>query len=59
MKLLKVVNTYVDDQVAEKGGPRFSSGVVLELEDGRFFQHNHDGMIVPLSEVSIDQEAND
>jgi len=49
--LIKVVNVYFN----EKKDSDYLSGLVLELEDGRFMQHGQDGYVVPFSEVKEEQ----
>lgn len=46
----KIVNTYYEDVLATK--QTFCSGLVFELEDGRFLIHGQDGYVSPISEVA-------
>lgn len=48
-KLIPVINIYyVDKEDLEY--PDVQTGLVLELEDGRFLTHNQDGMVKPFEE---------
>ena len=53
-KLHKVVNTYYVDE-ADRGST-YASGIVLELEDGRFIGHVQDGMIQPTAGIKVEIE---
>jgi hypothetical protein len=46
----KIINTYYEDELATK--QTFCSGLVFELEDGRFLIHGQDGYVSPISEVA-------
>lgn len=46
----KVINTYFIEILAEK--QTYCSGLVFELEDGRFLVHGQDGYVSPISEFS-------
>lgn len=48
-KLTHVVNIYYVDK--EDREYNFQTGLVLELEDGRFLLHSQEGYVVPFSQV--------
>lgn len=52
-KVVKVVKIWFDD---DPPYPGISSGLILELEDGRKLYHSQDGYVKPFGEVKPDPD---
>lgn len=50
----KVINIWYEDVLATK--QTYCSGLVFELEDGKFLIHGQDGYVSPIYEVANKQE---
>lgn len=55
--LIKVVNIYYQEQ-EDREYPTVQSGLVLELEDGRFLTHSQDGFVQPFAELQSKETNN-
>ena len=56
-KLTEVVNIYYVDK-EDRENPTIQTGLVLELDDGRFLTHSQDGFATPFQEV-IEEQPNE
>lgn len=55
-KLIRVENIYYVDE-EDREYPKVQTGLVLELEDGRFLTHSQDGFVTPFTEVQDGEEG--